>query len=226
MSLTPICERLRRFPELQNHHRIIWRQASAKTTMTSALRGSGQYDPLNNRLPENLAEKAGREWGARASCYRESVFSVAVRALPTETSHPAHESPPKPLGEGAFEVAAAQSHERQLTGANVKDPPKRSRTQVDLDEAIREYKAERASTYYDLVDGVRRGTSGATKSARDLFGRNAIVRALGVTSAAMVSKSAVWQAIADELELRGPSRSTSRRPAQRIGLDIAIEDQA
>ena len=105
-------------------------------------------------------------------------------------------------------------------------PPKRSWTQGDLDEAIRKYKSERASTYNDLVDGVKRGRAGAKKSARDLFGRNAVVRALGVKSAAMVSKSQVWQAIADELKLRKPSRLASRRPVQRIGLDIAMEDQA
>jgi hypothetical protein len=105
-------------------------------------------------------------------------------------------------------------------------PPKQSWTQPDLDDAIREYKAQRASTYNDLVDGVKRGRAGAKKNARVLFGRNAVVRALGVKSAAMVSNSPVWQAIADELKLRGPSRSTPRRHSQRIGLDIAMEDQA
>ncbi|MCC7083664.1 MAG: hypothetical protein IT427_01505 [Pirellulales bacterium] len=103
---------------------------------------------------------------------------------------------------------------------------KRSWTQQDLDAAIQEYKAKRASTYHDLVDGVKRGKSGAQKNARDLFGRNAIVRALGVKSAAMVSGSSVWQTIADELRLRGRSRSTSINKSQRVGLDIALEDQA
>jgi hypothetical protein len=107
-----------------------------------------------------------------------------------------------------------------------KQTQKRSWTQVDLDEAIRKYKSERASTYNDLVDAVKRGRKGAKKSARDLFGRNAVVRALGVKSAAMVSNSPVWQAIADELKLRGPSRSTSHPHSQRIGLEIAMEDQA
>jgi hypothetical protein len=113
-----------------------------------------------------------------------------------------------------------------LKRSSSKQTQKRSWTQVDLDEAIRKYKAERASTYNDLVDGVKQGRAGARKSARDLFGRNVVVRALGVKSAAMVSNSPVWQAIADELKLRGPSRSKSRRPTQRIGLDIAVEDQA
>jgi len=123
-------------------------------------------------------------------------------------------------------LAPEASKAQKANRSKGKSAPKRSWTQVDLNEAIRKYKAERASTYNDLVDGVKQGRPGAKKSARDLFGRNALVRALGVKSAAMVSNSPVWQAIADELKLRGPTRATARRPIQRTGLDIAMEDQA
>ncbi len=121
----------------------------------------------------------------------------------------------------------SQSAKGQKSGVSNKGSvPKQSWTQADLDQAIREYKAKRASTYNDLVVGAKWGKAGAKKSARDLFGRNAIVRALGVKSAAMVSGSSVWQSIADELRLRGRSRSTSTQKSQRIGLDISLEDQA
>lgn len=103
---------------------------------------------------------------------------------------------------------------------------KRSWTQNDLDEAIREYKAKRASTYNDLVDGVKRGSPGATKSARELFGRNAIVRALGVKSRAMVSNSAVWQELADKLGLRGRTKKSRHARGHRIGMGIALDKQA
>src|SRR5262249_12606109 len=67
--------------------------------------------------------------------------------------------------------------------------PLHSWTQPDLDGAIREYKAKRAAQYNDLVEGVRQGKPGAQKAARQLFGRNAIARALGVKARAMVTKS-------------------------------------
>jgi hypothetical protein len=105
-------------------------------------------------------------------------------------------------------------------------PAKRSWTQADLNEAIREHKAKRASTYSDLISGVKRGKAGAKKSARQLFGRNSIARALGVKSKAMVTNSPAWQEIADELGLRGRSSKTIPAMEQRIGMDIALEEQS
>ena len=105
-------------------------------------------------------------------------------------------------------------------------PGLRSWTQTDLDDAIREYKASRSSTYGDLVNGVKLGKAGARKSARKLFGRNAIARALGAKAPAMVSNSPVWQEIADELKLRGVPKSPGPSPQRRIGMDIAIEEKA
>ena len=103
--------------------------------------------------------------------------------------------------------------------------PVKSWTQVDLDEAIRKYKAERASSYPDLVAGVRANRQTAKSAAQNTYGRNSIARALGVKAPAMVTKSPVWQAIADEL---GISRGKERKQAslQKVGLDIAIERQS
>jgi len=105
------------------------------------------------------------------------------------------------------------------------DPEKRSWLQHDLDDAIRKYKAKHASTYHDLVKGVRAGRKVAIDAARDIFGRNAIARALGVKAQAMVSKSPPWREIAEELKLTsGEGRSLGG--ARRMGLDIAIESKA
>jgi hypothetical protein len=120
--------------------------------------------------------------------------------------------------------AAEASGGRKQRGKRA--PAKRSWTQTDLDEAIREYKAKRASNYGDLVDGVKRGKPGAKKSDRQLFGRNVIVRALGVKSPAMVSNSTVWQGIADDLGLRGCTKKGGRARGQRSGMEIALEEQA
>ncbi|MFL5330872.1 MAG: hypothetical protein ACJ8C4_18400 [Gemmataceae bacterium] len=101
----------------------------------------------------------------------------------------------------------------------------RSWIQGDLDNAIREYKAERASTYPDLVAGVRRGNEGAQRSARRIFGRNAIAKALGVRSKAMVSGSPVWREIAEELGLAGKNKS-KHATRKKIGIEIAIEEHS
>jgi hypothetical protein len=106
------------------------------------------------------------------------------------------------------------------------DPAKRSWTQPKLDEAINEYWADRSSNYRNLVDGVKRRKQGAMRDARRLFGRNAIVRALGVRSPAMVTNSSAWQKIADELGLRGEPDSNYPPPGGRVGIEIALETQA
>ncbi|MGO9109103.1 MAG: hypothetical protein ACLP9L_07720 [Thermoguttaceae bacterium] len=110
---------------------------------------------------------------------------------------------------------------RTVKGTSV---PKRSYTQADLDAAIRDYKAQRASTYSDLVAGVKKGLKGATRKAQEMFGRNAIAKALGVKSAAMVSKSAAWREIADELGLAGKRfRRKHGTESKRRGIQIALD---
>lgn len=102
---------------------------------------------------------------------------------------------------------------------------KRSWTQPDLNTAIREYKTKRASNYSELVENVRAGRKGALRAAQTMFGRNAIVRALGVRSPSMVTRSPEWHAIADELGIRR-GKHRNRVKGQKVGLDIALETQS
>ena len=115
-----------------------------------------------------------------------------------------------------------------LKKSRSKKSPKdlKSWTQSDLDQAIRKYKADRSSTFYDLVEGVNKGLSGAKKSARKMFGRNAVARELKVRSPAMVTNSPEWQAIADTLDLRKGKSSKAGSNRKKIGLEIALEEQA
>ncbi len=105
---------------------------------------------------------------------------------------------------------------------------KRSWTQSDLDEAIRGYKAKRSVIYSQHVEAIKKGLPGAKKDVGKTFGRNVIVKALGVRSPNMVSKSPVWTAIAKELGIplkRDKARGTLRTPkVGKIGLDIALEE--
>jgi hypothetical protein len=101
----------------------------------------------------------------------------------------------------------------------------KSWTQPDLDAAIRKYKADRAAAYRDIADGVKAGQPGAKKAAQKMFGRNVVADTLGVKARAMVTKSPEWQAIAEELHLpRGKDRN--QKTTKKVGLDIAIEQQA
>ncbi len=107
------------------------------------------------------------------------------------------------------------------------EPKKRSWTQGDLDSAIHEYKAQRASRYDELVQRVKSGHPGAKKAAQEMFGRNAIVKALGVRSPAMVTKSKAWHGIAADLGLQCKANEGHRAPRpKKIGLDMALQKQA
>jgi hypothetical protein len=123
--------------------------------------------------------------------------------------------------------AADPGTARPAARARKNAPAKRSWTQPELDDAIRKYKAERASRYHDLVEGVRKGLPGARKDARRLYGRNAIVDALGVRAPAMVSKSPAWKLIAEDLDLlRKPKAKRPLGQRKRVGYDIAEEEKA
>jgi hypothetical protein len=116
----------------------------------------------------------------------------------------------------------------QTESIRAKEQPElRSWTQSDLDAEIRVYKARRSSTYDDLVRGVNQGKRGALKSARKMFGRNAIARELRVKAKAMVTNSPAWQEIARDLKL-SPKHNLDRgiNKTKRIGLDIALEKHA
>lgn len=110
-------------------------------------------------------------------------------------------------------------------------PGYRSWTQIDLDSAIRTYKADRAAAYSDLCEAVKSNRPGLKKKAREIWGRNAIARALGVKSKSMVSKSPAWIAIAQDLglPLNRNRRALGTRHTQRsgkVGYDIAVEEKS
>lgn len=112
----------------------------------------------------------------------------------------------------------------------------RSWTQPELDRAIAEYVASggRAAQYKSLGDVLAdpktsmKAIRAARKAARETFGRNTIVRALGVRSPSMVSKSAEWEKIARTFGFplrRDKAKGTRHtRTTGRIGLDMAIEE--
>jgi hypothetical protein len=125
--------------------------------------------------------------------------------------------------ESTVQRTPAGDSPKHRTGKSARNPPeRRSWTQADLDAAIREYKAARAVEYRKLVEGVRRKLPGAIASARRMFGRNVVVRALSVKSPAMVSKSVAWRQIADELGLC-ERRARGRVTTKKVGLEIGVE---
>lgn len=102
------------------------------------------------------------------------------------------------------------------------ETPKRTWRQPELDNAILGFKADMGDKYVDLKERIENGDPEAVKEAREVFGRNAIARSLGVRSPAMVSKSRIWQTIREELALH----SDPRLQKNRVGFEIAQEESA
>ena len=126
---------------------------------------------------------------------------------------------------------AAASPQAETSASATAGPQLKSWTQADLDNEIRKYKADRAASYAELCEAVKRNQPGAKKKAAEIYGRNAIARALGVKSTAMVSKSPAWIAIAGELglSLNRSRRTQGTRHTQKpgkIGHDIAVEEKS
>jgi hypothetical protein len=98
---------------------------------------------------------------------------------------------------------------------------KRSWTAGELNEAIREYRAKRASTieqFTSVLENPNAKTSQKNRirqNARKLFGRNAIARALGVKSPRMVGESSAWKALAGMLQLPRKNDDPTRRSSQQ-----------
>jgi hypothetical protein len=97
----------------------------------------------------------------------------------------------------------------------------RSWTAVELNEAIREYRAKRASTiehFVSILENPNATTSQKNRvrqNARKLFGRNAIARVLGVKSPRMVGESSAWKALAGMLQLPRKKDDPTRRSNQQ-----------
>ena len=123
----------------------------------------------------------------------------------------------------------ADSSPRAVPASGGKKPaaPARSWTQGKLDAAIRQYVAHRATALKSLTEAVQSNRKGAVDSARKMFGRNEIARALGVKAPAMVTNSEAWQEIADDLHLRPrPGEHRGLKRTAKIGFDKALDDKA
>jgi hypothetical protein len=186
---------------------------------------------------ESLARRVDREYQALREALRRAVESPKARTVAGNYA----------LWEAAtefqFTVGHLERRHRQVESSsrvqaapnlpkppNAVDPPTRSWTQGDLDEAIREYKASRSGAYQHLLTVLDSPKSpalakrAARKKAKETFGRNVIARALGVKSAKMVSQSQPWIAMAKALGLprRAGTQAGAARPT-KIGEEIAVE---
>lgn len=106
-------------------------------------------------------------------------------------------------------------------------PSKRSWKQHELDDAIAAYRDDPGNEFLSLQDMIQSGSHAAHAKARERFGRNAVVRNLGVRSPAMVTNSHVWQGIAVNLDLpRGKHMPVPLRNYERVTLDSAARAKA
>jgi hypothetical protein len=90
-----------------------------------------------------------------------------------------------------------------------------SMTQPEVESAAAEYKAERAKQYSDIKSAIANGSPEAKRKAKQaatqVFGRNAIARAIGCKSKSMVSKTKTWKSISADLGIgRQPKPSPWR----------------
>jgi rRNA-processing protein FCF1 len=121
-----------------------------------------------------------------------------------------------------LDQARADLRNKLIGRSQSKETIKRSWTQPTLDRAIREYFAARGSAFARLKRHIAQNKDGAIRQAQDHFSRNEIVRALGVKSPDMVTKSSAWQELADELGLPRGRLSAGKK----IGLDVVLEVEA
>ena len=197
-----------------------------------------RYAWLSSRLIVN-----GHEAVARRIDREYQTLRDALRRAATSSERPRIKDD-YPLWEAATEFHLTVKHLDHLGGrieqlSKVKPAktlpssravPKRSWTQDELDEAIRQYKANRATRFKEMLSILdnpktpERRRRAVRKEAQRMFGRNAVAGALGVKSAKMVSQSHVWIDIADTLGLA--RRSRHGKPSgrgRRVGLEIAVE---
>lgn len=118
-------------------------------------------------------------------------------------------------------IAEQSAASTPKTAPKTETVSKRSWTAGELNEAIREYRAKRASTiqqFTSVLENPNATTSQKNrirKNARKLFGRNAIARSLGVKSPRMVGESSAWKALAGMLELPRKKGDPTRRSSQQ-----------
>lgn len=187
------------------------RWADGRPFRRDPVRGKGALVRVNKTNADRLPATVNiGNWSAGGEAFAKAFQGLFAMMLP-----------PPPQAEAP--VGEAASIGRKGKGRDNLRPW----TQEDLDTAILQYKAGRAASYADLREGLKKNSPAARKAAREVYGRNAIARALGVKSPSMVSKSPAWLAIAQELglELRRGRAPGTRHTAKRgrIGHEIALE---
>ena len=98
----------------------------------------------------------------------------------------------------------------------------RPRNQAEVDEAIRKICKKHQRALRSLRVAIEAGDQSALKNARGILGRNHLSRELNC-SAALISKSLPWRAIATTLGLRG------RMPGARgskMGQEVALAEKS
>lgn len=225
----------------KNHKRKYEEHGTTKLTMEFSFHAASEYDAddlflMNGQIAavqkEVNSSRVDRRYPLSNACLFEQAQAWLTQISAQDSNASAADEGGQPLDETSAErdapatqVAVDDPGALSTAIPESKDTPNRSWTRSDLDNAIHEYKAKRASIYHNLVQAVKRGGEGAKNDARRLFGRNAVARALGVKAKAMVTYSPAWQQIANELGLRGSQKGKLAR-AQRVGLSIAIEQAA
>lgn len=145
-----------------------------------------------------------------------------LRAMAQVREQIAKNSPIQPGGNGDLKL---KGNDRPYA------PAKRAWTAPELNEAIREYVAQRSKRYQDflaILDNPKESPRRKTliqNEAQKMFGRNVVAKALGVKSARMVSQSSAWVAVASALgfPLKRDQIGQPSGRLQKIGIDIAVE---
>ena len=194
-----------------DNSRLEFHEESSQWTTAAAFVGleSCQFEdgtPLDSDLPNT----------SDPTCEAEVCWTL-------EAPLQAHEEVKRTLSSESHPAGNCETSESAKKVA----PPKRSWKQDVLDDAIAAYRNDPANEFLSLQDMIQSGSHAAHVIARERFGRNAVVRNLGVRSPAMVTNSHVWQGIAASLDLpRGKHMPTPLRNYEQISLDSAAEAKA
>ena len=202
---------------LASHEALISDAVEAANCRRSTILGD-VFDrhSLALRRVMRIAENSTQEWAAANAQLTDALADPTTEPLTKRLEIIA-----------ANTIDNSDNRTAHRRGQKATETPLRSWTQSDVDRAIEDYKARRAANYNELIERVTQGAAGARKAAQEMFGQRAITRELRIKSKTMVGKSSAWHSIADALQLpRRSSKMARLRPADKIGLSIAIERQA
>ena len=199
------CEDLMAFLEFSGHSLTASRVFQGFTDIATAVQQSDKDSWLEDCV--------GVQQKASALLMRLKAISRSWNQLRPDGDIPTVTIPANPSSPAQRNTSSSKSG-----GA-----PKRSWTSEELNEAIRDYRAKRASTiqqFTSVLENPNASTSQKNRirqNARKLFGRNAIARALGVKSPRMVGESSAWKALAGMLQLPRKKDDPTRQSNQQTG---------